>query len=101
MSADRGEITADSGCVGGRVQAICSIAATCGGGRVGAPELDALSTLEAIALAVAASVCRVDTRYDERLIAGSDRGEARERVRPDVEWILDRRRKAPGAGRAS
>ena len=45
---------------------------------------------QAIALAVAASVRHRDTGYDDLLMSGVDRAEARERVRPEVERVLDR-----------
>jgi hypothetical protein len=39
-------------------------------------------------LAVIASVRHQDTGYDELLMAGVPRGEARARVRPDIDRIL-------------
>ncbi|MGH2712687.1 MAG: DUF2293 domain-containing protein [Thermoleophilaceae bacterium] len=36
-----------------------------------------------------ASVRHQDTRYDELLMAGVDRAEARDRVREDVERVLE------------
>jgi hypothetical protein len=39
-------------------------------------------------LAVIASVRHQDTGYDELLMAGVSRGEARARVRPDIDRIL-------------
>jgi hypothetical protein len=43
---------------------------------------------DAICLAVAASVRHVDTDYDELLMSGTDRDDARQRVRPQVDAIL-------------
>jgi hypothetical protein len=42
----------------------------------------------AVMLAVIASVRHQDTGYDELLMAGVPRGEARARVRPDIDRIL-------------
>ena len=53
----------------------------------------------ALALAVAASVRHIDTSYDELLMSGVPRTEARERVRNEVGEILDRWR-SRGAGEA-
>src|SRR5260370_30418 len=52
-----------------------------GGGRA----MDA----EAMALAVAAAGRHIDTSYDELLMSGVPRTEAREKVRADVREILD------------
>jgi hypothetical protein len=52
---------------------------------------------EAIALAVVASVRHEDTRYDELLMASTDRAEAREYVRAEVERIVERWRTTPAA----
>lgn len=42
----------------------------------------------AIELAVAASVRHVDTAYDDLLMAGVDRDDARAQVRPEVTRVL-------------
>lgn len=42
-----------------------------------------------IELAVIAAVRHQDTRYDELLMSGIDRGLARAQVRPDVDRVLD------------
>jgi hypothetical protein len=44
---------------------------------------------KAVALAVQAHVRHVQTDYDEHLLGGMDRREARERVLPEVAHILD------------
>ncbi|MGB2920626.1 MAG: DUF2293 domain-containing protein, partial [Mycobacterium sp.] len=44
---------------------------------------------KAIRLAVAASVRHVDTDYDDLLMSGLDRDDARHRVRDRVDEILD------------
>lgn len=81
------------GCTGERAQAIARHSATRGSGRVGRSaagrELDA----EAIGLAVVASVRHLDTRYDELLMSGMNRVEARDLVRADTQRTLDRWRR--------
>jgi hypothetical protein len=52
---------------------------------------------DAIALAVAAAVRHEDTRYDELLMAGVNRADARECVRDEMERILEYWRKTPAA----
>jgi hypothetical protein len=44
---------------------------------------------EAVTLAVAASVRHLDTSYDDLLMSGVPRAEARERARPAVHRVLD------------
>ena len=82
------------GCPGERAQAIASHTGTRGSGRVGRTATGRELDPEAIVLAVAASVRHLDTRYDELLMSGLSRAEARERVRPDMQLILDRWRRA-------
>lgn len=48
---------------------------------------------EAVTRAVVASVRHEDTPYDEMLMSGVPRDEARERIRDDIDLILDRWRK--------
>jgi hypothetical protein len=84
-------------CPGERAQAIAGHTAARGSGRVGRTAAGRALDPEAIALAVAASVRHVDTGYDGLLMAGLGRAEARERVRPDVEQVLDRWRLTPRA----
>lgn len=77
------------GCPDERAHAIARHTATRGSGRVGrtaaARELDP----GVIELAVAASVRHVETRYDELLMAGMERSQARAEVHPEVTRILD------------
>lgn len=82
------------GCPGERAQAIARHTGARGSGRVGRSAAGRALDAEAITLAVAASVRHLDTRYDELLMSGISRAEARERVRPEVERILDRWRVA-------
>jgi hypothetical protein len=84
-------------CPGGRAQAIARHTGRRGSGRVGRTAGGRALDPEAIALAVAVSVRHQDTGYDELLMSGTTRAEARERVRPEVERILDRWRLTPRA----
>jgi hypothetical protein len=77
------------GCPAERAQAIASHAAARGSGRVGRTAAGRALDAEAIAVAVAASVRHIDTSYDELLMSGVPRTEARERVRAEVWEILD------------
>lgn len=86
-----------SGCPGERVQDVARHTGTRGSGRVGRSAAGRALDAEAIALAVAASVRHLDTRYDELLMSGMSRAEARERVRPEVGLILDRWRGGRGS----
>jgi hypothetical protein len=90
------------GCPVQRAQAIASHAGTRGSGRVGRTAAGRALDDEAITLAVAASVRHTDTSYDELLMSGVPRTEARERVRDEVREILDVwRSQVPGEAPAS
>ena len=65
-------------------------AATRGSGRVGRSAGGRALEPTAMEFAVAASVRHEDTPYDELLMSGLDRAEARDRVRGQVHDILDR-----------
>jgi hypothetical protein len=77
------------GCSAARATEISEHAGERGSGRVGrsaaARELDE----RAVTLAVVASVRHRDTGYDSLLMAGIARGEARDRVRGDIDDVLD------------
>jgi hypothetical protein len=77
------------GCPADRAQAIARHAAARGSGRIGRTAAGRALDARAVELAVAASVRHRDTGYDELLMAGVDRAEARERVREDVARVLD------------
>jgi hypothetical protein len=77
------------GCPPPRVQAIARHAAARGSGRVGRSAAGRALDPAAVELAVAASVRHRDTGYDELLMAGIDRADARGRVRGDVARMLD------------
>lgn len=76
------------GCPAERAEAIARHSATRGSGRVGRSAAGRALESHAIELAVAASVRHVDTSYDDLLMAGVDRHEARERVGADAERVL-------------
>jgi hypothetical protein len=76
------------GCPPDRVQAIARHTAARGSGRVGRTAAVRAFDQHAVALAVAASVRHVDTRYEELLMSGVSRAEAREQVRWDVDNLM-------------
>ena len=84
------------GCDPSRVEEIARHTAVRGSSRVGrsaaARELDP----RALELAVTASVRHRDSRYDELLMAGVERWDARERVASQVRTIMDRWRRPAG-----
>jgi hypothetical protein len=77
------------GCEPARAEAIASHAAARGSGRVGRSAAGRALDERALELAVVASVRHRDTAYDDLLMSGMDRGEARERVRDEVARIVD------------
>jgi hypothetical protein len=85
------------GCPRERAEAIARDAGARGSRRVGRSAAGQALDPEAIAHAVAASVRHRDTRYDELLMAGIARAEAREEARPEVERILEHWRQPPAA----
>jgi hypothetical protein len=76
------------GCPPQRARSIAGHAAERGSGRVGRSAAGRELDTGAIELAVVASVRHQDTAYDELLMSGIDRADARERVRRDVERVL-------------
>jgi len=76
-----------------RARAIAGHAAARGSGRVGRSAAGRTADPAAVELAVIASVRHQDTRYDELLMAGVERAEARDRVREDVDRALERWRR--------
>lgn len=88
------------GCPPERADAIARHAGTRGSGRVGRTAAGRALHEEAVTLAVVASVRHGDTSYDELLMCGVPRGEARDRVWDDVDLILEQWRKPSPAGRA-
>jgi hypothetical protein len=77
------------GCPPARADTIAYHAALRGSGRIGRSAAGRALDLDAIRLAVTASVRHVDTDYDDLLMSGVDRDDARHRVRDRVDRILD------------
>ncbi len=75
-------------CPWDRAEEISRHAYTRGSGRVGRTAAGRDLDPEALTLAVAAAVRHVDTPYDELLMTGIDRLEARAYVRPQVERVM-------------
>jgi hypothetical protein len=77
------------GCPAERAQEIAGHAASRGSVRVGRSAAGRALQKQALALAVTASVRHHDTPYDELLMSGIDRNQARQRVAATVNTILD------------
>lgn len=77
-------------CPSERAERIARHAGARSSGRVGRTAAGRALDSTAIALAVAAAVRHEDTDYDELLMSGVERGEARERVRVEVDRVLER-----------
>ncbi len=77
------------GCPGDRATEIAEHAAARGSGRVGRTAAAKLLSSEALTLAVIASIRHRDTDYDELLMSGMPRPEARARIRPTVDRVLE------------
>jgi hypothetical protein len=76
------------GCPPGHAEMIAQHAGLRGSGRVARSAAGRALDEHAVTLAVIASVRHQDTAYDELLMAGVPREEARARVRPDIDRIL-------------
>ena len=76
------------GCPRDRAEEISHRAFSRGSGRVGRTAGGRELDRGALTLAVAAAIRHVDTPYDELLMAGIDRLEARAQVRPEVEQVI-------------
>jgi hypothetical protein len=76
-------------CPASRARAIAMHTAVRGSGRVGRSAAGRALDRRAVELAVAAAVRHADTRYDELLMSGVERGQARAEVRGQVAGILD------------
>lgn len=77
------------GCPPERAEAIARHAGARGSGRIGRTAGGRALEAEAITLAVAASVRHEDTSYDELLMSGMLREQARERVWPRVDGVME------------
>ena len=78
------------GCPPARARAIASHAGHRGSGRIGRTRSGRDLDPEAVRLAVTASVRHEDTRYDELLMHGVPRADARDQVRPAVNEVVHR-----------
>jgi hypothetical protein len=83
------------GCPTDRAEEIARHAGARGSGRVGRSAAGRSFDPEAIRLAVVASIRHLDTAYDELLMSGTGRAQARERVWPEVERLLARWQATP------
>jgi hypothetical protein len=73
-----------------RAEAIARHAGARGSGRVGRTAASRALDPIAVSMAVVASVRHEDTHYDELLMSGTDRSEARERAGGEVDRVLQR-----------
>ncbi|MFG2633048.1 DUF2293 domain-containing protein [Streptomyces sp. NPDC048362] len=76
------------GCPAGRAGAIAGHASVRGSGRVGRSAAGRALSEGAVISAVVAAVRHVDTPYDQLLMSGVPRYEARRRIAPTVESVL-------------
>jgi hypothetical protein len=76
------------GCPPQRARAIAAHASARGSGRVGRSAAGRALSEGAVASAVAASVRHLETPYDQLLMSGVPRHEARRRIRAEVETVL-------------
>ena len=77
------------GCPAERAEAIAKHTALRGSGRVGRSAAGRSLEEKALTLAVVASVRHEDTAYDSLLMSGVPRDEARDRIRTDIDRVLD------------
>jgi hypothetical protein len=77
------------GCPPARANAIARHTGDRGSGRVGRTVAARELAAHAVTLAVVAAVRHGDTGYDDLLMAGVDRSEARQRVSADIEQVLE------------
>jgi hypothetical protein len=77
------------GCPPARAEAIAKHTGDRGSGRVGRTAAARALDAQAVTLAVVAAVRHGDSDYDDLLMAGVERSEARERVRAHVEQVLE------------
>lgn len=82
------------GCPPERAATISRHTGTRGSGRVGRSAAGRAFDSDAVTRAVIASVRHEDTAYDELLMAGMPREQARERIRDDIDRVLERWRHA-------
>jgi hypothetical protein len=76
-------------CPPDRAEAIAAHTGVRGSGRVGRSAAGRALAAEAVERAVIASIRHRDTRYDQLLMSGIPRIQARQQVRADIDQILD------------
>jgi hypothetical protein len=76
------------GCPTARAEAIARHAGLRGSGRVGRSADGRALDERAIALAVVASIRHEDTDYDELLMSGTARADARTQIKPAIDRVL-------------
>ncbi|MEV6023237.1 DUF2293 domain-containing protein [Streptomyces sp. NPDC052036] len=76
------------GCPAGRAEEIAAHASLRGSGRVGRSAAGRALSPEAVAAAVRASIRHLETPYDQLLMSGVPRPEARRRIAASVEAVL-------------
>jgi hypothetical protein len=76
------------GCPAVRAKAIALHAGERGSGRVGRSAAGRDLDEHAVKLAVVASIRHLDTDYDDLLMSGVERADARERIRPAIDKVL-------------
>ena len=85
-------------CPAGRERAIAEHACRKYSGRIGRSAAGKILDEEAIWLAVSAHVRHAQTRYDELLVQGYERREAREQVEREVLQVLTKWERVPHSG---
>jgi hypothetical protein len=86
------------GCPPARAAQISQHTSVRSSGRVGRSAAGRALDPDAVTRAVVASVRHEDTAYDELLMAGTPRAEAREQIRADIDRVLDRWRQPTAKG---
>jgi hypothetical protein len=86
------------GCPPAEARAVAAHTAVRGSGRVGRTAAGQAFEQEALAAAVIAAIRHRHTRYDELLMTGHNRGDARAAVRDAVDRVLVCWRRTPGSG---
>ena len=86
------------GCPADRATRIAKHAGERSSGRIGRTAAGRALDPEAVRLAVVAAIRHEDTRYDELLMGGIARFDARDIVRPEIDQTLDRWRSGTGPG---
>ncbi|MFC6019903.1 DUF2293 domain-containing protein [Plantactinospora solaniradicis] len=76
------------GCPASRAEAIAGHTGLRGSGRVGRSAAGRAVDQDAMTRAVIASIRHEDTEYDQLLMAGVSRADARERIRTDIDRVL-------------